>query len=153
MRLLPTLLAVPKSGYEMKFRNWLRGKSGHLPVPMSTLDFCVWSKLETKSCSISHKSIASLKASLVKEWNNILQETLSIAVEAVLKRLNAIVKRRVDVLNKIGVMWSLWFREYWFTHNIISMLQNLWNLLKFEVFLHQFMKQINRKLLNCCLCM
>ena len=61
---------------------------------VNPLDFCVWSILETKACSKSHKSIESLKASLVKEWNNIPQETLRIAVEAVPKRLNAIVKKK-----------------------------------------------------------
>ena len=61
---------------------------------VNPLDFCVWSILETKACSKSHKSIESLKVSLVKEWNNIPQETLRIAVEAVPKRLNAIVKKK-----------------------------------------------------------
>ena len=61
---------------------------------LNPLDFCVWSILEAKACSKPHRNIESLKASVVKEWANIPQETLRIAVEAVPKRLNAIIRKK-----------------------------------------------------------
>ena len=44
------------------------------------LDYFVWSHLESKACSEPHKSIASLKESLVKEWKKIPQEMIQKAI-------------------------------------------------------------------------
>ena len=33
-----------------------------------TSDFCVWSLLETKACSVKHTSVEALKRSLGREW-------------------------------------------------------------------------------------
>ena len=61
---------------------------------VNPMDFGIWSILDTNACSSSHKSIESLKKSLVIEWNNIPLETLRKTVEAVPKRLKAIIKKK-----------------------------------------------------------
>jgi AraC-like DNA-binding protein len=53
----------------------------------TVLDYFVWSYLESKACSKPHKSISALKASLVKEWNEIPQELIQKAIDNFPKRL------------------------------------------------------------------
>ena len=35
---------------------------------LNPMDFCVWSFLETKACSVAHTSVETLKRSVVREW-------------------------------------------------------------------------------------
>ena len=61
---------------------------------LNPMDFSLWSILETKACAKSHKSVDSLKKSLLKEWSQIPQETMRAAVNAVPDRLRAVIKKR-----------------------------------------------------------
>ena len=45
------------------------------------MDFCVWSFLETKACSVAHTSVEALKRSLVQLWAKIPQEHYRAAVD------------------------------------------------------------------------
>ena len=60
---------------------------------LNPMDFSLWSILETKACAKSHKSVDSLKKSLLKEWSRIPQETMRAAVNAVPDRLRAVIKK------------------------------------------------------------
>ena len=95
---LSTLLTVSKNGYGINSGLHSKGRGLSSSSYLNHLDFCVWSIMETKACSKSHKSIESLRASLVKGWDNIPQETLRITVEAVPKRLNAIVRKKIGYI-------------------------------------------------------
>ena len=53
----------------------------------TVLDYFAWPFLESKACSKPHKSVAALKASLVKEWNEIPQEMFQKAIDDFPKRL------------------------------------------------------------------
>ncbi len=72
-------------------RQWLSGSflAGFRSIlsPTNVLDYFVWNYLESKACSQPHKSIAALKASLVKEWNEIPQEMIQKAIDDFSKRL------------------------------------------------------------------
>ena len=48
---------------------------------LNPMDYSIWSILETNACSKSHKSIESLKRSLVAEWEKVPQEVLRTAVQ------------------------------------------------------------------------
>ena len=48
----------------------------------------------------SHTNLESLKQSLSREWYQIRQETLQMAIEAVPTRLRAVIKEKADILNK-----------------------------------------------------
>ena len=60
---------------------------------LNLMDFSLWSILETKACAKSHKSVDSLKKSLLKERSRIPQETMRAAVNAVPERLRAVIKK------------------------------------------------------------
>ena len=56
--------------------------------------YSIWSILETKACSKSHKSIESLKKYLVVEWEKVPQEVLHAAVEALPGRITVVIKNK-----------------------------------------------------------
>ena len=45
---------------------------------LNSMDYSVWSNLETRVCAKPYKSLKSLKTSLMKEWVNLPQEDLEI---------------------------------------------------------------------------
>lgn len=61
---------------------------------LNPLDYSVWGLLQAEACSIPHKSIHSLKASLLKAWSEIDQNVLRAAIDQFPKRLRACVKAR-----------------------------------------------------------
>ena len=61
---------------------------------LNSMDYSIWSILETKACSKSYKSIESLKKSLVVEWGKVPQEVLRAAVEALPGRITAVIKKK-----------------------------------------------------------
>ena len=65
------------------------------------MDYSIWSILETKACSKSHKSIESLKKSLVVEWEKVPQEVLRTAVEALPGRIIAAIKNKGGYIEAI----------------------------------------------------
>jgi hypothetical protein len=61
---------------------------------LNPLDYSVWSILEAKACAKPHPTVASLKKSLKKAWNEISVETLSKIVDNFPKRLKACVEAK-----------------------------------------------------------
>jgi len=61
---------------------------------LNPLDYSVWSILESKACSTPHRSLASLKQSLVAAWAKINIDTLRQIVEKFPKRLRAVIKAK-----------------------------------------------------------
>ena len=61
---------------------------------LNSLDFSLWFILETKACCKSHTNLESLKQSLSREWYQIPQETLRMAIEAIPTRLRAVIKEK-----------------------------------------------------------
>ena len=59
---------------------------------LNPMDFSVWSILEAKACGKFHRSVDDLKRSLQRSWDEIPQEQLRAAVEAVRKRFEAVIK-------------------------------------------------------------
>ena len=51
------------------------------------MDFFGWPYLQSKACKKPHKSIAELKASLVREWDAIPQQYIQNAIDDFPKRL------------------------------------------------------------------
>ena len=58
------------------------------------MDFSIWSILEASACSKIHHSVNDLKASLVRAWDNIPQDTLRAAVGNVVKRLDHVINAK-----------------------------------------------------------
>jgi len=56
------------------------------------MDFGVWSMLEAEACKVPHKSILSLKKSLVKAWSANPQEHLRATCKSFERRLKAAVQ-------------------------------------------------------------
>ena len=54
---------------------------------LNVMDYFVWPYLQSKACSKPHKTIASLKESLLKEWEAIPQEMIQKAIDNFPKRL------------------------------------------------------------------
>ena len=88
---------------ENSTQDWLRsnipgfiGKDQWFPyIPdLKPMDYSISSIFETKACSKSHKSIDSLKKSLVVEWGKVPQEVLRTAVEALPGRITAVIKNK-----------------------------------------------------------
>lgn len=61
---------------------------------LNPLDYSVWSVLEAKVSAKPHHNLESLKASLVKEWDNIDLQYLRSVINAFPKRLKAVLKAR-----------------------------------------------------------
>ena len=54
---------------------------------LNPMDFGIWSILEQKVCTITHKSVDSLKRALVKSWDKICEETVHATCSQVSSRL------------------------------------------------------------------
>ena len=61
---------------------------------LNPLDFSLWSIFESMACSNSHKNLEGLRKSLCREWDNIHQEIMRTAVEAVHKRLREVIYKK-----------------------------------------------------------
>jgi inhibitor of nuclear factor kappa-B kinase subunit alpha len=61
---------------------------------LNPLDFSVWSILETKVCVKCHKSLESLKRSLIAAWNEISNDVLRRICKKFPERLKAVVKQK-----------------------------------------------------------
>ncbi|KAI6653991.1 hypothetical protein LOD99_3167 [Oopsacas minuta] len=61
---------------------------------LNSMDYSIWSILETKACAKAHTNVESLKVSLRRELAKIPQETLRAAVEAFPRRLKAVIEKR-----------------------------------------------------------
>ena len=61
---------------------------------LNPLDYSIWSYLETKACSTPHKSLDSLKASLIKAWNEMPADYLRAVIDAFPKRLKACINAK-----------------------------------------------------------
>jgi transposase len=59
---------------------------------LNPLDYSIWGILESKACATAHKSVDSLKRSLLRAWDEIDVNVLCGAVDQFPKRLNACVK-------------------------------------------------------------
>ncbi len=58
------------------------------PSPdINPLDFCLWSVLEERGCKISHRNLDELKSALEAAWDELPQEVVHAAVEAVPKKI------------------------------------------------------------------
>ena len=63
----------------------------HDLIPM---DYSIWSILETKACAKALTNMESLKVLLRRKWAKITQITLRVAVEALPRRLKAVIEKR-----------------------------------------------------------
>ena len=61
---------------------------------LNPLDYSIWSILENKICLTPHPTVETLKAKLLKEWDNIPQEMLHAACASFTARLKAVVKNK-----------------------------------------------------------
>lgn len=59
---------------------------------LNPLDYSIWSILEARTCAKRHKSLESLKQSLLAEWNKITVEELRRVAENFVKRLKSCIK-------------------------------------------------------------
>ena len=62
---------------------------------LNPMDYSLWCNLEARVCAKPHKSLKSLKTSLMKEWLNLPQEELRNSIKQFRTRLR-------DVINKKG---------------------------------------------------
>ncbi|EYC34439.1 hypothetical protein Y032_0001g415 [Ancylostoma ceylanicum] len=63
---------------------------------LNPLDYSIWSILEAKACATSHSSVGSLKAALLKAWEDIDLEYLRRTVDAFPHRLRECIRREGD---------------------------------------------------------
>ena len=61
---------------------------------LKTLNFCIWSILETKTCCSPRPTVEPLKTKLVREWAVIAQETIRVACTSFSDRLRAVTKNK-----------------------------------------------------------
>ena len=61
---------------------------------LNPMDFGVWSLLEQKACTISHKSVDALKRKLVKCWDEIDPETIRATCSQVSDRLSRVIQAK-----------------------------------------------------------
>uniref|UniRef100_A0A914CGB4 Transposase n=1 Tax=Acrobeloides nanus TaxID=290746 RepID=A0A914CGB4_9BILA len=61
---------------------------------LNPIDFSIRGILKAKACATSHKSLESLKAAILKAWNEIPLGTQRATVDEVPKRLNAYIKAK-----------------------------------------------------------
>ncbi|KAI6661917.1 hypothetical protein LOD99_9687 [Oopsacas minuta] len=61
---------------------------------LNPLDYSVWANLESRACAKSHKSLESLKVSLLSEWQKIPQEELRKAVHQFRSRLTSVIHKK-----------------------------------------------------------
>lgn len=63
---------------------------------LNPMDFCVWSLLEAKACSVAHSSVDALKQSLQREWVKIPQDKLRASVENFRERIERVIRVKGD---------------------------------------------------------
>ncbi|VDO93405.1 unnamed protein product [Heligmosomoides polygyrus] len=63
------------------------------PDPLYPLDFLAWSVIESKVCSTRHASLTSLKASLMKAWNEMSDDRCA-TCDAFITRLGTCVRMK-----------------------------------------------------------
>ncbi|KAI6654040.1 hypothetical protein LOD99_2887 [Oopsacas minuta] len=63
-------------------------------LDLNPLDYSVWANLESRACAKSHKSLESLKVSLLSEWQKIPQEELRKAVHQFRSRLTSVIHKK-----------------------------------------------------------
>jgi hypothetical protein len=68
---------------------------------LNPLDYSIWSLLERKVCATSHPNLASLRAALIKAWDEIFEDTLRRVVDNFPKRLDACIKNRGGYIENI----------------------------------------------------
>ncbi|KIH46477.1 hypothetical protein ANCDUO_23470 [Ancylostoma duodenale] len=61
---------------------------------LNVLDFSIWAMLEQKPARKKHTSVQALRKSLEKAQNEIPQDHVRAAVEAYLKRLEAVIRAK-----------------------------------------------------------
>ncbi len=61
---------------------------------LNVMDFSIWGILEERACNKKHQSLAELKKSLCKAWNEIPQSEIRAAVESYPKRLKDVIKAK-----------------------------------------------------------
>ena len=67
---------------------------------LNPLDFSLWSVLESRACSNSHRNLEGLRKTLCREWDLIPQEIMRTAAEAVPRRKGSNIKGE-DILNEL----------------------------------------------------
>ncbi|XP_076044978.1 uncharacterized protein LOC143027553 [Oratosquilla oratoria] len=65
---------------------------------LNPMDFCVWSLLEAKACSVAHSSVDALKQSLQREWVKIPQDKLRASVENFRERIERVIRVKGDYI-------------------------------------------------------
>ena len=61
---------------------------------LNPMDYSVWSILETRACAKPHKSLESLRQSLLREWKKISPEEVRTIVQNFSTRLSLCIKAR-----------------------------------------------------------
>lgn len=61
---------------------------------LNPLDYSIWGILETKVNAKRHTSIEALKATLLREWENLSMKNVRAGIDAWPKRLNALIKKK-----------------------------------------------------------
>ncbi len=71
-------------------------KEGWLPSSpdINPLDFCLWSVLEDKVCHKYYSNTSKLRAALVKAWDQVPQDVIHGAVDAVPRRVRHVVQAK-----------------------------------------------------------
>nr|CDJ91071.1 Hypothetical protein CBG17465 [Haemonchus contortus] len=67
---------------------------------LNPLDHNLWSYLESKACVTPHPNLGSLKAALIREWDEIDDVVLRPVVDAFPKRLRAVVRAKDGRIKK-----------------------------------------------------
>ncbi|KAK6037536.1 hypothetical protein COOONC_24959 [Cooperia oncophora] len=67
---------------------------------LNPLDYNLWSYLESKACATPHPNLDSLKAALIREWDEIDDALLRPVIDAFPKRLRAVVRAKGGRIEK-----------------------------------------------------
>ena len=62
-----------------------------------SLDYSMWSILEARACSTTHRSVESPRAALIREWDRIPAEYVRASVNSFVGRLKRCIKAKGDV--------------------------------------------------------
>ena len=80
---------------------------------LNPIDFCVWSLLETKACSVAHTCMEAYKRSLVWEWAKIPQKYYRAAVDEFQRRLDMFIDVKGGHIKKWGYRLILTYISYY----------------------------------------
>ena len=61
---------------------------------LNPMDYSIWSILENRVCTKSHKNVEALKRKLREEWEKIPQEVLRAAIEALPGRISNVIQNK-----------------------------------------------------------